>query len=619
MPATVTDRLSGLTTSVAIKAPCKVATTANITLYGEQTVNSVAVVEGDRVLVKDQTNGWENGIYVVSTGTWSRAKDFDGNRDVVQGTIVLVRPAAPGTLFYEVQTANPIIIGTSVITFAATDAGVESLISSLADTSSASLGAAMIGRGGQVVDSITALRALLKTSPSKYAFVTGYYAAGDGGGGAYYYDAADTTSADNGGTIIVASDGGRWKLLTATGRVYAAQFGAKFDNATDDRAAIVAAMTWLNGQGGGILDLPEGTALIGSSFTVPENVTMRGRGKNVSILKRNFSGVLITQMGKRAGLEHLQLDGNAGAAVIVTLTGGINFDYQWMQHCRIWNSSASCVTFAHETGAEFRAIACDFYTSGTPGVVACVATLSAGENLAVPRHFISCAGAGSTLFDFSGANDTFVFGGYSDGFITSATTSKLMMSNMRVATTYSPQTIAGVNLCIRDCVFALSPTLTCEDSIFECITPGWVVTDNGSGNSVLQRLVPYTPSWTASTANPSIGNGSITGYYSRQGSDITVQIDLRFGTTTTFGTGNWRISVPRQDLTPYTIVQVVGSGFTQGSGAADFVVIPRISSGNSYIELFAVNSAGALIQLGSATQAWNTAGNIRLSFTYRTN
>ena len=394
---------------------------------------------------------------------------------------------------------------------------------------------------------------------------------------------------------------------------------AKFDNATDDRAALVAAITWVSGQGGGVVELPRGTALLSSSFTLPENVILRGQGKGATILKRNFSGVLITQMGKRSGLEHLQLDGNAGASVIVTLTGGINFDYQWMHSCRIWNTSASCVTFAHETGAEFRMIGCDLYTSGTPGVTACIATLSAGENLAIPRHFICNASAGATLYDFSGANDTFVFGGYSDGYITSATTSKLMLSNMRVATTYSPHTIAGVNLCIRDCVHATVPTLTCTDSIFECITPGWAVTDNGSGNAVLQRLLQYTPTWTASTTNPAIGNGSITGYYSRQGSQITVQLDIRFGTTTTFGTGNWRFSVPRTDLSPYTIVQVVGSGFTQSSGANDFIVIPRINAGNGYIELFAVNTAGALIQIGSATQAWSTSGNLRLSFTYLTN
>lgn len=103
-------------------------------------------------------------------------------------------------------------------------------------------GAGLIGGAGHVISSITALRALLKTSPSKNAFVTGYYAAGDGGGGAYWYDATDTTTADNGGTIIVATDGGRWKLAH-TGRVSVEQFGAKTDGA-DAGAAILAAHTY---------------------------------------------------------------------------------------------------------------------------------------------------------------------------------------------------------------------------------------------------------------------------------------------------------------------------------------------------------------------------------------
>ena len=104
-------------------------------------------------------------------------------------------------------------------------------------------GAALVGGGAQVVSSVTALRALLKTSPSSKAFVTGYYADGDGGGGAYYYDSADTTSSDNGGTIIVATDGGRWKLVY-TGAVSLKQFGAKMDNVTVDTVAVQAAVTW---------------------------------------------------------------------------------------------------------------------------------------------------------------------------------------------------------------------------------------------------------------------------------------------------------------------------------------------------------------------------------------
>lgn len=51
------------------------STTSNITLTGLQTVDGVALSGGDRVLVKDQSNPADNGIYVVSSGSWSRAPD----------------------------------------------------------------------------------------------------------------------------------------------------------------------------------------------------------------------------------------------------------------------------------------------------------------------------------------------------------------------------------------------------------------------------------------------------------------------------------------------------------------------------------------------------------------
>lgn len=111
----------------------------------------------------------------------------------------------------------------------------------LSNTADVSKGMAVIGRGGQVVKTIAELRALLITSVSKHAFVTGYYVQGDGGGGPYWYDSTDTTSADNGGTIIVATDGGRWKLV-ATGSVSVKQFGAKFDGIADATANIQKAL-----------------------------------------------------------------------------------------------------------------------------------------------------------------------------------------------------------------------------------------------------------------------------------------------------------------------------------------------------------------------------------------
>lgn len=62
---------------IDIKGSVKCATTANITLSGTQTIDGIAVVAGDRVLVKNQTAASANGIYVVAAGAWSRATDVD--------------------------------------------------------------------------------------------------------------------------------------------------------------------------------------------------------------------------------------------------------------------------------------------------------------------------------------------------------------------------------------------------------------------------------------------------------------------------------------------------------------------------------------------------------------
>lgn len=83
---TVTDRIAGVSGALAVKAPVIAATTADITLSGEQTIDGVAVVADDRVLVKNQTNAVENGIYDVTSTAWSRSKDFNGARDAVTGT-----------------------------------------------------------------------------------------------------------------------------------------------------------------------------------------------------------------------------------------------------------------------------------------------------------------------------------------------------------------------------------------------------------------------------------------------------------------------------------------------------------------------------------------------------
>ena len=59
------------------KASCVAATTANITLSAPQTIDGIALVAGNRCLVKNQTAQADNGIYVVAAGAWTRATDMN--------------------------------------------------------------------------------------------------------------------------------------------------------------------------------------------------------------------------------------------------------------------------------------------------------------------------------------------------------------------------------------------------------------------------------------------------------------------------------------------------------------------------------------------------------------
>src|SRR3954468_2262435 len=102
----------------AIKAPCRVATTGNITLSGLQTVDGVAVAAGDRVLVRSQGTAAQNGIYEAATGSWPRAADFDDSDDVVGGTMVAVTSGqANGKGLFQVAGSGPLVPGTNAILF----------------------------------------------------------------------------------------------------------------------------------------------------------------------------------------------------------------------------------------------------------------------------------------------------------------------------------------------------------------------------------------------------------------------------------------------------------------------------------------------------------------------
>lgn len=110
------DRIQGLSGSLAIKRPVACATTANIVLNGLQTIDGFVLASGDRVLVKNQTTGSENGVYEADTSDWRRTLDFDKSNDVVHGTLVNVIGGSTNYGLWILSTASP-VVGTSSLVF----------------------------------------------------------------------------------------------------------------------------------------------------------------------------------------------------------------------------------------------------------------------------------------------------------------------------------------------------------------------------------------------------------------------------------------------------------------------------------------------------------------------
>jgi len=100
-----------------IKKSVTVATTQNIALSGVQTIDGYALSVGNTVLVKDQANGAQNGIYVVAAGAWARRNDADTSDKVTTGLTVTSEQGSSNHDTTWVLTTKDVVLGTSPLSF----------------------------------------------------------------------------------------------------------------------------------------------------------------------------------------------------------------------------------------------------------------------------------------------------------------------------------------------------------------------------------------------------------------------------------------------------------------------------------------------------------------------
>lgn len=134
-------------------------------------------------------------------------------------------------------------------------------------------------------------------------------------------------------------------------------------------------------------------------------------------------------------------------------------------------------------------------------------------------------------------------------------------------------------------------------------------------NDIIAAWTTYTPTWTAATTNPVLGNGTIVGRYKRIGKTVHLQIDLTMGSTTTYGSGAWSVSLP--------VAAAASSGSRIGTAQAlggsrfpgQVVISPSATATSPF---FPSSSSVSNLSSAAATTpfAWANGNELRITVTY---
>ena len=179
--------VDGVSQGLDIKEAVKVATTANITLSGTQTIDGVAVSADERVLVKDQSTQTQNGLYLCKSGSWVRTDDLAAGSDassvfvfVDQGTV----NSENG--FVCTSSKGSAVVDTNNLSFTQFSGAGQITASDGISKSGNTLSVDLKSNGGLVIESSEIAVDLAASS------ITGTLAIGDGGTGATSASAART-------------------------------------------------------------------------------------------------------------------------------------------------------------------------------------------------------------------------------------------------------------------------------------------------------------------------------------------------------------------------------------------------------------------------------------------
>lgn len=124
----------------------------------------------------------------------------------------------------------------------------------------------------------------------------------------------------------------------------------------------------------------------------------------------------------------------------------------------------------------------------------------------------------------------------------------------------------------------------------------------------------FTPTWTAASVNPVLGNGTIVGRWTRTGKTADFFYQITMGSTTTYGTGQWILSIPAT-LNNARFGTGLGDAF-DASAASDFPISTAAQSTTSFALRGWPGAAGAAWAAVNSTVpfTWATGDILTISF-----
>lgn len=134
-------------------------------------------------------------------------------------------------------------------------------------------------------------------------------------------------------------------------------------------------------------------------------------------------------------------------------------------------------------------------------------------------------------------------------------------------------------------------------------------------NSMFAAWTNYTPAWTSTGTAPVLNNGTVTGRYMKIGRTVLCYINLTFGSSTTYGSGNYNLSLPFTAAS--SGVSMVGSAHYLGTDRWVGQIV--ISSAATTCSAFFPNGTAdvrTVFMTSNKPETLASGGQLRLAFVY---